>query len=122
MVYVGESVYKCTLYLCNVSKFKKCRKKGCNFYAFEKIKQAVDFSILSYEDKIGCLKEVLKITGADAECADITKYCPKDSEIKGISRIGRKNNYTFKMDNNGKDNMIFVDKSVTGLYERRYTL
>ena len=90
--------------------------------AFEKIKQAVDFSILSYEDKIGCLKEVLKITGADAECADITKYCPKDSEIKGISRIGRKNNYTFKMDNNGKDNMIFVDKSVTGLYERRYTL
>ena len=90
--------------------------------AFEKIKQAVDFSILSYEDKISCLKEVLKITGADAECADITKYCPKDSEIKGISRIGRKNNYTFKMDNNGKDNMIFVDKSVTGLYERRYTL
>lgn len=32
MVYVGENVYKCTLYLCNVSKFKKCRKKGCNFY------------------------------------------------------------------------------------------
>ena len=31
MVYVGKNVYKCTLYLCNVSKFKKCRKKGCNF-------------------------------------------------------------------------------------------
>lgn len=35
MVYVGENVYKCTLYLCNVSKFKKCRKKGCNFYMME---------------------------------------------------------------------------------------
>lgn len=35
MVYVGENVYKCTLYLCNVSKFKKCRKKGCNFYTGE---------------------------------------------------------------------------------------
>lgn len=37
MVYVGENVYKCTLYLCNVSKFKKCRKKGCNFYNSLKI-------------------------------------------------------------------------------------
>ena len=31
MVYVGENVYKCTLYLCNVSKFKKCRKKVAIF-------------------------------------------------------------------------------------------
>lgn len=32
MVYIGKNVHKCTLYLCNVLKFKKCRKKGCNFY------------------------------------------------------------------------------------------
>lgn len=38
MVYVGKNVYKCTLYLCNVSKFKKCRKKGCNFYTNHRIK------------------------------------------------------------------------------------
>ena len=43
MVYVGENVYKCTLYLCNVSKFKKCRKKGCNFYTAGKIRIIIDF-------------------------------------------------------------------------------
>lgn len=42
MVYVGENVYKCTLYLCNVSKFKKCRKKGCNFYEVKKYKKTVE--------------------------------------------------------------------------------
>lgn len=43
MVYVGKNVYKCTLYLCNVSKFKKCRKKGCNFYIAGKIRIIIDF-------------------------------------------------------------------------------
>lgn len=89
--------------------------------AFEKIKQAVDFSMLSYDDKIGYLKEIFKITKASASCADITKYCSKDSEIKGITEIGRKKKYTFNS-RKGKRNIIFVDKSVTGLYERRYTL
>lgn len=81
----------------------------------------MDFSKLSYEDKIGCLKEILNITGANAGCADMRKYCPKDSKIKGIDRIGRKNGYTFKM-NSTNNSIVFVDKSVTGLYERRYTL
>ena len=45
MVYVGENVYKCTLYLCNVSKFKKCRKKGCNFYIAKKYYIYIDFCI-----------------------------------------------------------------------------
>ena len=89
--------------------------------AFAKIKQAVDFSKLSYEDKIGCLKEILNITGANAGCADMRKYCPQDSKIKGIDRIGRKNGYTFKM-NSTNNSIVFADKSVTGLYERRYTL
>lgn len=49
MVYVGENVYKCTLYLCNVSKFKKCRKKGCNFYCLIAFCDIVaDFLILCY--------------------------------------------------------------------------
>ena len=43
MVYVGENVYKCTLYLCNVSKFKKCRKKGCNFYHYQYTQKVVAF-------------------------------------------------------------------------------
>lgn len=43
MVYVGENVYKCTLYLCNVSKFKKCRKKGCNFYELSTIQKVLAF-------------------------------------------------------------------------------
>ena len=42
MVYVGENVYKCTLYLCNVSKFKKCRKKGCNFQIKKFVKKDID--------------------------------------------------------------------------------
>lgn len=41
MVYVGENVYKSTLYLCNVSKFKKCRKKGCNFYTVSEIQKKI---------------------------------------------------------------------------------
>lgn len=41
MVYVGENVYKCTLYLCNVSKFKKCRKKGCNFYLIDNLEECL---------------------------------------------------------------------------------
>ena len=77
--------------------------------------------MLSYDDKIWYLKEIFKITKASASCADITKYCSKDSEIKGITEIGRKKKYTFNS-RKGKRNIIFVDKSVTGLYERRYTL
>ena len=56
MEYVGENVYKCTLYLCNVSKFKKCRKKGCNFY----FKRKCNFS-LTNEDTVRIIDKVWKI-------------------------------------------------------------
>ena len=49
MVYVGKNVYKCTLYLCNVSKFKKCRKKGCNFYLI--------LNMDYYDDNVGVVTE-----------------------------------------------------------------
>ena len=39
--------------------------KECAF-AFEKIKQALDFPMLSYNDKIDCLREILKITQANS--------------------------------------------------------
>lgn len=41
MVYVGKNVYKCTLYLCNVSKFKKCRKKVAIFKNEKKLKKVL---------------------------------------------------------------------------------
>ena len=52
MVYVGENVYKCTLYLCNVSKFKKCRKKGCNFYIANKLINDIDKQIFLWYSNI----------------------------------------------------------------------
>ena len=96
--------------------------KECAF-AFEKIKQALDFPMLSYNDKIDCLREILKITQANSTCANIKKYCKQSANVTGTERVGRIERVINIDDSKrNKSVAVFVDKSVTGLYERRYTL
>ena len=96
--------------------------KECAF-AFEKIKQALDFPMLSYNDKIDCLREILKITQANSTCANIKKYCKQSANVTGTERVGRiERAINIDDSKRNKSVAVFVDKSVTGLYERRYTL
>ena len=58
------------------------------------------------------LKELLKITKANPECANLKKFDGK----KLADRMGRKSGYTIK------SGTTFIEQSVTGLYERRFTI
>lgn len=58
------------------------------------------------------LKELLKITKANPECANLKKFDGK----KLADRMGRKGGYTIK------PGTTFIEQSVTGLYERRFTI
>lgn len=71
------------------------------------------FEQLELNDKIQFVKNMIKITQANSENADLSKF-----KIKELaSRMGRLNAFTFKI-----DEMTFIDQSVTGLFESRYTL
>ncbi|MDE7424847.1 MAG: type II CRISPR RNA-guided endonuclease Cas9 [Lachnospiraceae bacterium] len=58
------------------------------------------------------LKELLKITKANPECANLKKFDGK----KLADRMGRKGGYTIK------PGTTFIEQSITGLYERRFTI
>lgn len=58
------------------------------------------------------LRELLKITKANPECANLKKFDGK----KLADRMGRKGGYTIK------PGTTFIEQSVTGLYERRFTI
>ncbi|MCI8407840.1 MAG: type II CRISPR RNA-guided endonuclease Cas9 [Lachnospiraceae bacterium] len=58
------------------------------------------------------LRELLKITKANPECPNLKKFDGK----KLSDRMGRKSGYTIK------PGTTFIEQSVTGLYERRFTI
>lgn len=110
-----EDVKKALEYTFNYMILKS--KGQYQLYAdiFEKIDQAVDFVQLSYEEKMNCLKEMLKLTSATAARANMKKFSSKD--VKLSEQMGRKNRHTVDL-----EHTTFIDQSITGLYERKYCL
>lgn len=64
------------------------------------------------EEKGKFLLELLKLTKANPECANMKKF----NESKLADRMGRKGGYSIRT------GTTFIDQSVTGLYERRQTI
>ena len=64
------------------------------------------------EEKRAFLLELLKLTKANPECANMKKF----NESKLADRMGRKSGYSVKA------GTTFIDQSVTGLSERRQTI
>lgn len=76
----------------------------------ENVKNSIDYTSLAYNDKITLLKELIKLVQVNPQCANLKKFGLSD-------RMGRKGGYNLDI-----NNTIFVDQSITGLYERRYSL
>ena len=75
----------------------------------KKIHETNAFETLSLEDKVPFVLELLKLTRANSENPSLKSY-----DIKGIpERPGRKNSFSIK------NRIVLIDKSVTGVYERR---
>lgn len=72
------------------------------------------FISLSYEDKVAFVKELLKLTKTGGISCNLSKF--STNEIKLSTTFGRKSNYVFK------EGTVFIDQSITGLKERKYTL
>lgn len=69
---------------------------------------AVEFNKYTFEEKKGYIMEILKLTKANADYPYLAKYGLVD-------RLGRKASYNLKA-----DKTVFIDQSITGLFERRY--
>ena len=79
----------------------------------EKLENAKEtYSEIALEEKIGIIKRILSLT--KGPCIDLSKIMPKGS---GQGRIKGKN-----MNTEWLQNTIFVSQSVTGMYERRYSI
>lgn len=107
----------CKVYEYVVSKAQKQYKLYGD--VFRKIYSIVQFESLSYDTKINCLKELFKLLGANSECANMSKFNPTGGSKEGklADRMGRKSGHSVDI-----ENTIFVDQSITGLYERRYKI
>lgn len=69
------------------------------------------FQILSFQEKISIINEIIRIM----------KLGSGNFKILGLSTaLGRKNGKNFKIDELNR--MMFVDKSITGMHERRYKI
>lgn len=93
-------------------------KMGCHYKRFDGILNKLldakaKFVELENTVKINFLNNLLFITQANAANADLSKF----GMPKFTAREGRMSKYTFAL-----EEMIFIDKSVTGLFESRYTL
>nr|WP_307992761.1 type II CRISPR RNA-guided endonuclease Cas9 [uncultured Niameybacter sp.] len=80
--------------------------------ALDKMQQVLKYDKLELEQKCILILELLKLTKADAQNANLKKIHDKLGD-----RVGRKNNYTIDI-----QNTLFIDQSITGLYERRCRL
>lgn len=84
----------------------------------EKIDQSQAFQNIECGSREGLklkgqfLKELLKITKANPECANLKKF----DNAHLADRMGRKTGYSIK------SGTTFIEQSVTGLYERRFTI
>lgn len=76
----------------------------------ERIDTEIIFNSLSFEDQIYLVKEILKLLRADSANANLKRFKLSD-------RVGRKSGYTLNI-----DETMFIDQSITGLYERRYRI
>lgn len=117
----------------NYEKYDKEEVEKCMDEFYEFFKQKVKTQYTAYESVINkiddsgayqalksktlaekgkFLLELLKLTKANPECANMKKF----DEKKLADRMGRKGGYSIK------SGTIFIDQSVTGLYERRQTI
>lgn len=77
------------------------------------IEEKITYDKLSIEDKCKLIEEILKLTKANAQNANLKLFNTKLAE-----RVGRiKNDAGMKI-----EETIFIDQSVTGLFERRQTI
>lgn len=76
----------------------------------DKIFSTIDFRSLEIKDKEIVLREILKLSAANAQYPNLKNY-------KLADRMGRKSGFNMDV-----DNTYFIDTSVTGLYERRYKI
>ncbi len=107
----------CKVYEYVVSKAQKQYKLFSD--VFIKIYDGLLFEELSYDDKVKCLREMFRLLRANSEQANMAKFnsAKKEGARKLVDRMGRKGNHSLDI-----SNTVFVDQSVTGLYERRYKI
>lgn len=76
----------------------------------------IDFISFEFKDKVDFIKQLLTITAVNSRYGDFKKFSTKiKSTEAGRTRNRSKDGWNI-------DDMVFVDKSITGLYERRYKL
>ncbi|MCF8021034.1 MAG: type II CRISPR RNA-guided endonuclease Cas9 [Vallitaleaceae bacterium] len=90
-----------------------CHYKRYNGISKKLLEAKAKFVELENSVKIKFLNNLLFITQANAVNADLSKY----GLPKFTAREGRIGNYAFAI-----EDMIFIDQSVTGLFESRYTV
>lgn len=75
-----------------------------------------DFIKFEFKDKIEFIKQLITIAAVNSRYGDFKKF---NTQIKS-TEAGRTRNRS--KDGWDIDNMVFIDKSITGLFERRYKL